>query len=69
MTVKQIVDMGCAYSGISAAELARRVGWTSQNLRQRLKTGKLSIDEWEAIANALGAELSLGFLFPDGKKI
>ena len=61
--------MGCAYCGISAAELARRVGWSPQNLNKRISTGKLSLEEWEAIAAALGAKLNLGFIFPDGKQI
>lgn len=69
MTVKQLVLAACGYAGISASELARRVGWSQQNLNKRLTTGKLSLDEWEKIASALGASLNLGFVFPDGKQI
>ena len=69
MTAKQLVLTACAYSGISASELARREGWSAQNLNKRLTTGKLSIEEWEKIAAALGADLNLGFTFPDGKTI
>ncbi len=69
MTVKKLVLAACAYSGISAAELARRVGWSPQNLNKRISTGKLSLEEWEAIAAALGAKLNLSFIFPDGKQI
>ena len=69
MTVKQIVTTACAYAGIKQAELARRLGWSAQNLDKRLTTGKLSVEDWEAIAEALGAKLNLGFTFPDGKEI
>ena len=69
MTVKQLVLAACGYAGISAAEPARRVGWSPQNLNKRITTGKLSLEEWEAIAAALGAKLNLGFIFPDGKQI
>ena len=69
MTVKQLIDMGTSYAGISNAELARRLGWTPQILFNRIKTGKFSIEEWEQIATALGAEFRLGFKFPDGREI
>ena len=69
MTVKQLVTTACAYADIKPAELARRLGWSAQNLNKRLTTGKLSIEEWESIAEALGAKLNLGFTFPDGKEI
>ena len=69
MNVKQIIDLGTAYAGINNSELARRLGWTPQILSNRMKTGKFSVQEWEAIAKALGAELRLGFKFPDGKEL
>ena len=68
MTVKKLIDMGAAYAGISNSELARRLGWSPQVLSNRIKTGKFSVDDWEQIAKALGAELRLGFKFPDGKE-
>ena len=68
MTVRQVIDMGRAYAGITNAELAYRLGWTPQIFSNRLKTGKFSVEEWEQIAKALGAELRLGFKFPDGKE-
>ncbi len=69
MTAKQIIEMAMAYAGITGVELSRRLGWSPQLLNKRIKTGKFSADEWKKIADALGAELKLGFKFPDGKEI
>jgi len=69
MTARQIVEMALAYCGITNAELARRLGWSPQLLNKRLNTGKFSVDEWEKIANAIGASSKVGFVFPDGKEI
>lgn len=69
MTVRQLVEMGIAYAQINNAELARRLGWSPQLLNKRLNTGKFTIEEWENIAMALGAEFRIGFTFPDGKQI
>ena len=68
MNAKQVIAMGLAYAGITNKELADRVGWSPQVLSSRLKTGKFSVEEWEAIAKAIGAELRIGFRFPDGKE-
>ena len=69
MTAKQFISMGLAYAGISQAELARRLGCTPQLFASRLKAGKFSIEEWEAISEALGADLEIHFRFPDGKQV
>ncbi len=69
MTAKQIVDMAVAYCGITKTELARRIDWSPQLLSKRLTTGKLSVEEWERIAAAIGAHARIGFIFPDGKEI
>ena len=69
MTAKQLIEMGLAYSGITQAELARRLEWSPQLLNNRIKTGKFSIEEWEMIAEALEAKAKICFLFPDGKEV
>ena len=68
MTIKQKVELAAAYSGMSKAELARRVGWTPQNFNQRLDVGKFTMEELERIASALGAAYSCLFVFPGGEK-
>ena len=69
MTARQIIEMGVAYAGITNSELARRLGWSPQLLNKRLNTGKFTVEEWSQIANALGAKIRLGFMFPDGKEV
>lgn len=69
MTAKQHIEMGIAYCGITNAELARRLGWSPQLLNKRLNTGKFTVEEWQRIAEALGAEYRATFIFPDGKSV
>lgn len=69
MTAKQIIQMAVAYAGISNSELARRLDWSPQLLNKRLNTGKFSVEEWQAIGSALGAEAKICLVFPDGKEI
>lgn len=54
---------------MSEAELARKMGTTSQAFGQRIKTGKFSSADLDAIASALGAEFVCYFKFPDGTEI
>ena len=67
MTARQLVEMALAYAGMSNAELARNLGWSPQLLNKRLNTGKFTIDEWNAIGKAIGAEAEVRFKFQDGK--
>ena len=69
MTVKQLIDMAFAYSGMSKADLARNAGWSPQTLSNRINTGKFSMEDWEKIGNALGASVKIVIEFPDGKRI
>ena len=69
MTVKQLIDMACAYSGMSKADLARNAGWSPQTLSNRINTGKFSMEDWEKIGNALGASVKIVIEFPDGKRL
>lgn len=50
MDISTKIKMACAYAYISEAELARRLGKTSQAFGQRLKTGKFSSDDLDNIA-------------------
>ena len=61
--------MALGYAQVSKVDLAKKLNWTPQNLNKRLNTGKLSVEEWEQIGKALGAECQIVFRFPDGKEI
>ena len=67
MTAKKIISIGLAYAGITQAELSKRLNMSPQLFNQRIATGKFTLEEWKRIAAALGADLLIGFQFPDGK--
>ncbi|MBE7079522.1 MAG: helix-turn-helix transcriptional regulator [Clostridiales bacterium] len=69
MTLRQKIDMACAYKGISQATLARALGITPATFNARLKVCKFSQEEMEKIAAALGCAYTFGFEFPDGTRI
>lgn len=70
MEAKQIVEMALAYKGMSNAALARELDWSPQLLNKRLNTGKFTVDEWEMIGKAIGADPKVvSFHFPDGTVI
>ena len=69
MDISTKIKLAETYAKMSEAELARRTGTTSQALGQRIKTGKFSSSDLDAIADALGAEFVCYFKFPDGTEI
>ena len=69
MDISKKIKLAVAYTGISEAELSRRLGMSPQAFGQRLKTGKFSSDDLDRIAEALGARYDCFFEFPDGQKI
>ena len=66
MDIAKKIKLAETYADISEAELARRLGKTSQAFGQRLKTGKFKSEELDEIAAALGCEAVFEFRFPDG---
>ncbi|MEM5770442.1 MAG: XRE family transcriptional regulator [Bacillota bacterium] len=69
MDIPTKIKLAETYAKISEAELARRLGTTSQAFGQRMKTGKFSSEELEKIAEAVGAEFVYKFRFQDGTEI
>lgn len=61
--------MACTAAGITKTELGKRIGLSQSAFSQRLKTGKFSDEDFEKIAQALGAKYFSGFIFPDGTEI
>lgn len=50
---------------MSEAELARRTGQTPQNLNNKYKRDAFKISELEKVAEALGADLKISFVYKD----
>ena len=69
MDIPTKIKLAETYAKVSEAELARRLGTTSQALGQRLKTGRFSTSDLEKIAETLGAEFVYKFRFKDGTEI
>lgn len=69
MDISTKIKLALTYAKISEAELARRIGTSSQALGQRLKTGKFTSQEIENIASSIGAEYIYIFKFADGTEI
>lgn len=69
MDIPTKIKLAETYAKVTEAELARRLGTTSQALGQRIKTGRFSSTDLEKIAEALGAEFICKFKFPDGTEI
>lgn len=69
MTIEQKINMALSYTGISQAELARRINTTPSNLNQKVKRNTLTKEDLEEIASALGASFRIEFEFPDGTTI
>lgn len=69
MDITRKIKLAETYAGISEAELARRLGTTSQAFGQRMKTGKFKSSDLEEIAAALGCEIVVELRFPDGTVI
>ena len=52
---------------LSIAELARRIGMTSQNLTRKMKNGTYSVDDLELIANVMNCKLNISFVLENGE--
>ncbi len=69
MTIEQKIKMALSYSGMSQAELARRIGKTPSNLNQKVKRNTITKEEMEEIAAAIGGTWRAEFVFDDGTVI
>lgn len=69
MDIPTKIKLAETYAKVTEAELARRLGTTSQAFGQRIKTGRFSSEDLDKIAEALGAEFIYKFRFPDGTEI
>ncbi len=69
MEISDMIKLLCRKNGITVAELARRIGQSSQNLTQKIKRGTVSMDEMTQIAAAVGADYDQCFSIPGKGKI
>lgn len=69
MTIDEQIKVLCVRSNISAAELARKMGQSPQNLNSKMKRGSLTIADLEEIGNAVNAKFERYFTLPNGDKV
>ena len=69
MTIEQKIKMALSFTGISQAELARRLNTTPSNLNQKIRRNTLTKEEMELIAQALDGTWRAEFVFDDGTVI
>lgn len=69
MTIEQKLKMLLGYTGLSQAEIARRIQTTPSNLNQKVKRNTLTYEELEQIAAAAGCKWEAHFVFDNGTKI
>lgn len=54
---------------ITQTELARRTGQSHGNLANKLVRNDYKLSEYQRLVEALGCELELNIILPDGRKI
>lgn len=55
--------------GVNQIELAKRVGQTQSNLSQKFVANNFKLSEYERLITALGCELEITIITPNGERI
>ena len=66
MTTTEQIKVLCVRMGISAAELARRIGQSPQNFNAKLKRGTMTEKDLIQIADILGIRYEQAFTLTNG---
>lgn len=69
MTVAEQIKVLCVRSGVSEAELARRLGKSPQSFNSKMRRGSFSVGDLEKIANAMGVDFERFFVLENGERI
>ena len=69
MSTSNLIKNLCKEKGISVAELARRIGQTSQNFNKKLKRETVSTEELMEIAEVLGVVFEQSYILENGEKL
>ena len=55
--------------GVNQIELAQRVGQTQSNLSQKMVANNFKLSEYEKLVTALGCELEITIITPNGERL
>lgn len=69
MNIEEPIRILCAKTNLSSSEIGRRLNKSPQAFIQKIKRGKLCIEDLQDIALVTGCQLECCFRFPDGEKI
>mgnify|MGYP003194464257 CR=1 FL=1 len=69
LTVAEKIRIILGRKGMTASDLARKLGTTPQNIHNKLKRSNFNEKEIKEIASALEVEYEINFLLGDGDKI
>ena len=69
MSISDQIRMLCARLNISKAELARQIGQSPQALNAKMKRESFTINELDALANAVGVKFERSFVLSDNERI
>jgi len=57
------------FAGINQAELAKRLGYSPQNLSKKMSRNNFTVQELCDIAKACDADIRIDFILPGGKEL
>ena len=69
MSTSNLIKNLCKETGISVAELARRIGQTPQNFNKKLKRETVSTEGLMEIAEVLGVVFEQSYILENGEKL
>lgn len=65
MAVSELIRATLRERHISLQDLAAKLGWSAQNLSNKMSRANFTESDFRAIAEAMGAEAEISFRFPD----
>lgn len=69
MRIEEPIKLICVKNDLTQAEIARRLGVSSQAFSQKIKRGTFSVSDLDNIAIVTGCKLECNFILPSGEKI
>ncbi len=68
MDLSKKIKLAMVNQGINQTELARLTEQTKSNLSNKLERNDFKLSEYERLVNALGCNLEVSIICPDGTK-
>jgi len=69
MELTKKLKMAMLEMDVNQVELAKRIGSNQPNLSAKMCSGKYRIEEYEKLVKAIGCELEVNIILPNGKKL